>query len=100
MRDKLSTGCKFITIGILIAFIGLIFPYGTRAATLRAGVSKINITRDKPTGLVNDALYAKALVFDNGKTKVVIITMDIVNISFTDQRFPTHLPPLHRILCL
>jgi hypothetical protein len=31
--------------------------------------------------LINDPLYAKALVLDDGKTKVVIVSMDIINVS-------------------
>jgi hypothetical protein len=84
MLKKLKIRGKLIPIVILSACMVLIFSTGTGAATLRAGVSKINITKDKPTGLINDPLYVKALVLDDGKTKAVIITMDIVNISFTD----------------
>ena len=84
MKNKLRTGGELIPIVILSAFMVLTFSYGTNAAALRAGVSKISITKDKPTEPVNDPLYAKALVLDDGKTRVVIITMDLVNISFAD----------------
>ncbi|MCK4966325.1 hypothetical protein KAS50_04800 [bacterium] len=51
------------------------------AGDLHAGVAKINITKDKPAVLVNDPLYVKALVFDDGKTKAVIITLDVGGIQ-------------------
>jgi hypothetical protein len=49
--------------------------------TLRAGVAKSDITTDKPKFVVNDRLYAKALVLDDGLTKVAIISMDSVAIG-------------------
>lgn len=48
---------------------------------LRAGVAKREITNCDPGVMVNDPLYAKALVLDDGKTKVVIITMDVTAIG-------------------
>jgi hypothetical protein len=84
MKSKLKIRRELISIVILSAFIVLIFSDMAIAATIRAGVARINITKDKPTGLVNDPLYSKALVLDDGKTKAVIITMDLVNVSFTD----------------
>jgi hypothetical protein len=44
--------------------------------TLRAGVAKSEITTDAKGVVVNDPLYAKALVLDDGRTQVAIITMD------------------------
>lgn len=44
---------------------------------IKAGVAKMDIT-DRSAGLVNDPLYVKALVLDNGLTKMVIITLDVV----------------------
>lgn len=46
-------------------------------AKIRAGVAKIDIT-DRTAGIVNDPLYVKALVLDNGLTKMLIITLDVV----------------------
>ena len=48
---------------------------------LRAGVAKSEITTYEPGIAVNDPLYAKALVLDDGKTKVAIIGMDAVAIG-------------------
>ena len=84
MKNNLMIGNKLTAIVILSLVMVLFFSLGINAATLRAGVSKINITKDRPSGLVNDPLYVKALVVDDGKTKAVIITMDIINISLTD----------------
>ena len=53
----------------------------TNAGTLRAGVAKSNITTDEPGAMVSDPLYAKALVLDDGRTKAVIITMDVTAIG-------------------
>lgn len=49
-------------------------------AQMTAGVAKTDIT-DSKAGLVNDSLYAKALVLDDGFTKLVIITLDVVAIE-------------------
>jgi hypothetical protein len=68
---------------LLTAFLFLVFSQGVNAA-IRAGVSKVNITKDKPTGLVNDPLYAKALVLDDGKNKAVVITTDMINIGLSE----------------
>jgi len=59
-------------------------------ATLRGGSAKVNITppvgvwlsgyasRDKPSDDIFDDLYAKALVLDNGKNAVAIISVDLL----------------------
>ena len=49
--------------------------------SLRAGVAKSDITVESSDVRVNDPLYAKALVLDDGKTKVAIVTMDITAIA-------------------
>jgi len=46
--------------------------------TLKAGVAKSNISTRAEGVAVNDPLYAKALVLDDGKTEVVILAMDAV----------------------
>jgi hypothetical protein len=84
MKNKFETSLKLIPVVFISALTIFIFTIETNAAPLRAGVSKISITKDKPTGLINDTLYAKALLLDDGKTKAVVITMDILNISFKD----------------
>lgn len=54
---------------------------GTAAGSLRAGVAKSNITTDAKGVVINDPLYAKALVLDDGRTKAAIIAMDITAIG-------------------
>lgn len=51
-----------------------------RKPTLRAGVAKVDIT-NREAGPVNDPLYAKALVLEDGTTTAVIITVDAVAIA-------------------
>ena len=48
---------------------------------LRAGVGKRDITTAEPGIEIHDPLYAKALVLDDGETKIVIITMDVTAIG-------------------
>jgi hypothetical protein len=48
---------------------------------LQAGVAKSDITTSDPAVRVNDPMYAKALVLDDGQTKLVIIVMDAVAIG-------------------
>lgn len=49
--------------------------------SLRAGVAKSDITTDAEGVRVNDPLFAKALVLDDGNTRLAIITMDAVAIG-------------------
>lgn len=49
--------------------------------SLRAGVAKIDITTSDPDVRVNDSLFAKALVLNDGTTTLVIISMDAVAIG-------------------
>jgi hypothetical protein len=51
------------------------------AGPLRAGVAKSDITTDEEGVRINDPLYAKALVLDDGVTKLVIIAMDVTAIG-------------------
>ena len=55
---------------------GTVAGNGTVAGFLRAGVAKSDITTDAKGVVINDPLYAKALVLDDGKTKLAIIAMD------------------------
>ena len=48
---------------------------------LFAGVAQSEITTNEPGVMVNDPLYAKALVLDDGQTRVVIISMDVTAIG-------------------
>ncbi len=61
----------------LISILSFLLISQEAHAKIRAGVAKLDIT-DRTAGLVNDPLYVKALVLDNGLTKMVIITLDVV----------------------
>ena len=74
---------KIMIIAVLVTCIVSIDIYHINAASLSAGVASVNITKDKPTALVNDPLYAKVLVLDDGTTKAVIIAIDIITIEDT-----------------
>jgi len=52
----------------------------SQAAELKAGVAKVDIT-NREAGPVNDPLYAKALVVSDGKTTVVMVSVDAVAIG-------------------
>ena len=54
---------------------------GATAGALRAGVARSDITTDAKGVVINDPLYAKALVLDDGRTKVAIIAMDVTAIG-------------------
>ncbi|OHB60110.1 MAG: hypothetical protein A2Y12_09185 [Planctomycetes bacterium GWF2_42_9] len=50
-------------------------------SVLRAGIAKSDITNDSKDAIIRDPLYAKALVLDDGDTKIVIVTMDVTAIG-------------------
>jgi hypothetical protein len=65
-------------------------------SALRAGVAKSDITTSAEGVLVHDPLYAKALVLDDGQTKVAIIAMDVVAIGGISEVADDFLPRLRR----
>lgn len=71
---------KIFLTAILALSIFTVLLSSIQAGALHAGVACADITKDKPTNLVNDPLYAKALVLDDGTTQAVIITIDIISI--------------------
>jgi hypothetical protein len=64
------------------------------AGSLRAGVAKSDITTDAKGVVVNDPLYAKALVLDDGATKIVIVAMDALAIGGIGDVADSFLPRL------
>jgi len=58
-------------------------PPGARktVGTLRAGVARSDITTDATNAVIHDRLYAKALVLDDGATRVAIVTLDVTAIG-------------------
>ncbi|MEX2567121.1 MAG: hypothetical protein WD431_14350 [Cyclobacteriaceae bacterium] len=62
---------------MLFSMIFTIFLVGPSLAQISAGVAKVDIT-DREAGEVNDPLFAKALILDDGTTRMVMITLDVV----------------------
>lgn len=69
---------KFKYIILIVSFSCLV-PVNV-TAQLKAGVAKADIT-DRRAGLVNDPLYVKALALNDGTTKMVVITLDVVAVE-------------------
>ena len=75
---------KTLKIGIIIAMLVFtrVLPVGAASAPkLRAGAAKVNITNVESGHQVNDSLYVKALVLNDGARSAVIITVDAVAIG-------------------
>jgi len=68
-----------ITLSIMY---GCLFPAVAGAATLKAGVAKVNITNIDVGGRVKDSVYARVLVLDDGVTRAVIISADVIGTGF------------------
>lgn len=84
MKKNLKVPFLLLRAVSLCILVGLISSGQILGAVLRAGVTKINITKDTPTGPVNDPLYARALVLDDGFTRIAFISLDVIDISFAD----------------
>lgn len=81
MKNRSNDYYKFKLI-LLFNFILIFLLTGEiNSAQIRAGVAKINITKDNPESFVNDPLFAKALVLDDGRTKAIIVSLDLINVS-------------------
>ena len=79
LRTSLRLSCLFM----MILTIRLLFTFDlVYGAQLRAGVAKANITDSKAGNRINDSLFAKALVLDNGSIRAVIITVDAVGTGY------------------
>ncbi|MDF2670234.1 MAG: hypothetical protein K0R67_2540 [Paenibacillus sp.] len=66
--------------------------------SLRAGVAKIDITTSNEGVFISDPLYAKALVLDDGKTKVVILALDALAIGGLGDIKDDFLPKLRNMI--
>lgn len=81
IKLRLTQWSKSLTFLILlIVFLSIYSSEITGAPQLKAGVSKVNISKTG-SGLLNDPLYVKALVLEAGETRAVIITVDAVAIA-------------------
>jgi hypothetical protein len=66
---------------LTLAALSLLVPLAAvRGAALRAGVARVDIT-DRAARVVNDPLYAKALVVKSDVSTVVLVTIDAVAIG-------------------
>lgn len=74
---NLSSDTKIKASEIKVA--SLLLTEGTAEQSLRAGTGENSITTDSE--LIHDSLYVKALVIENKKTKIAIITLDVVAIG-------------------
>ncbi|MBI2422551.1 MAG: hypothetical protein HYV27_06960 [Candidatus Hydrogenedentes bacterium] len=77
--------------------IGLFCMAASGAATdgaLRAGAAKSDISRVEEGLRINDPVYAKALVLEAGKTRAVIIAMDVTAIGGIGEVTDAFLPAL------
>lgn len=85
-KSSLTTRCiLYIILSLIVGF--LIFPENIKAFQFRAGTAKTDITppmgfsmagyyRERLASSVHDELYAKALVLDDGKNKLVLVICD------------------------
>lgn len=81
LSNRKAINFNWALVRVLLSVILLVGIGSCHAwAQLQAGVAKIDIT-DREAGPVNDPLYAKALVLDDGSTKMVLITLDVVAIE-------------------
>ena len=53
----------------------------TAEVRMRAGAAVESVTTEKPSAAVHDPLCARAVVFDNGETRVAIVGIDLGNAS-------------------
>src|SRR4030042_1892083 len=74
------SGSAFMALIIVVFSLVLTAGYAG-AAPIRAGGAKVNITYWESGGIVKDSAYTRALVLDNGLTRVVIISVDAKNVN-------------------
>jgi hypothetical protein len=70
------------------------WPAAAAPPVLRAGVAKADISRIEEGLRINDPVYAKALVLDDGSAKAVIIGMDVTAIGGIGEVTDAFLPEL------
>ncbi len=77
-----------------LCLVLLSLPVSAQPPTLRAGVAKSDISRVAEGLRINDPVYSKALVLDDGTTKAVIIGMDVTAIGGIGEVLDAFLPAL------
>lgn len=82
MKTKIFSKINLVLIIILLSSF-----YQKSFSSLKGGTAKVNITPpigicwafdDKPMVDIADELYAKALILDDGNTKIVLISTDLL----------------------
>jgi len=66
---------------LIILVVVLAGSAPVEAASLRAGAAACNITKDQPSPAVHDPLRARALFLDDGKTQVLLVSVDLIQAS-------------------
>ena len=61
--------------------VNLVGKLNSTKNVLRAGTAKVNITTNAKDVVINDPLFAKVLVLEDGENKLVIISMDVIAIG-------------------
>ena len=79
----------------VLVLLGSLPAEDARAAQLRAGVAKADIT-DRAAGPVNDPLYVKALVLKDDATTLAIVTVDAVSLGEIGTISNDYLPTVRR----
>lgn len=93
---------QFLGAGIVAGASAATGIFGSKGETaeptssLRAGVAKSDITTEEQGVRVNDPLFAKALVLEDGKTRLAIIAMDAVAIGGIGDINDDFLPKLRK----
>jgi hypothetical protein len=73
--NRLSKRILFLTL------LFLSFYSHCLRAQLRVGIARINVTDARPGVFVNDSLYVRAMVLDDGHTRGVLVTVDAVSLG-------------------
>lgn len=79
---------------VLIGAVFVLWAAAAAAGPLRAGVAKSDITTEAEGVRINDPLYAKALVMDDGTTKLAILALDVTAIGGIGEIGDEFLPAL------
>lgn len=85
---------KIDGVGGLLLFAGIWWGSGAHSGELKAGVAKSDISAEVEQIRVNDPVYSKALVLDDGEKQVIIIGMDVTAIGGIGEVGDDFLPKL------
>jgi neutral ceramidase len=92
MKSIIKNSCAIVLLMVVNFLTG--FSQPNKKQLMMAGAATVNITpslpvpmsgyanRDQPSKGVHDEIFARAFVFDDGKTKTCIIQADLIGFSF------------------